>query len=58
MARIHGDILIERPPEVVFDFLADERNEPHFNPRRRFDRPRRHGRAFRSSRCGVATLEG
>jgi pimeloyl-ACP methyl ester carboxylesterase len=32
LARIHGDILIERPPEVVFDFVADERNEPSFNP--------------------------
>ncbi len=31
MARIHGDILIERPPEAVFDFVADERNEPRFN---------------------------
>lgn len=33
MAGIHGDILIERPPEAVFDFVADERNEPRFNPR-------------------------
>src|SRR5579875_1115549 len=32
MARICGDILIERPPEAVFDFVADERNEPRFNP--------------------------
>ena len=31
MVRIHGDILIARPPEVVFDFVADERNEPRFN---------------------------
>lgn len=31
MARIHGDILIQRPPEAVFDFVADERNEPRFN---------------------------
>ncbi|MGH9114913.1 MAG: hypothetical protein ACRDWW_03695 [Acidimicrobiales bacterium] len=23
---------IERPPEAVFDFVADERNEPRFNP--------------------------
>ena len=33
MARIHGDILIGRPPEAVFDFVADERNEPRFNPK-------------------------
>ena len=31
MAQIHGDILIERPLEAVFDFVADERNEPRFN---------------------------
>jgi hypothetical protein len=31
MASIHGDVLIERPPEVVFDFAADERNEPGLN---------------------------
>jgi Polyketide cyclase / dehydrase and lipid transport len=32
MARIDGDILIERPVEAVFDFVADQRNEPRFNP--------------------------
>ena len=32
-ARIAGDIVIERPVEEVFDFVADERNEPRFNPR-------------------------
>jgi hypothetical protein len=30
---ISGDIVIARTPEVVFDVLADERNEPSFNPR-------------------------
>ncbi len=25
--------MIERPVELVFDFVADERNEPRFNPR-------------------------
>ena len=33
MVFISGDIVIARPPEVVFDVLADERNEPAFNPR-------------------------
>jgi hypothetical protein len=33
MPRIEGDLLIERPVEEVFDFVADERNEPRFNPR-------------------------
>lgn len=25
-------LAVVRPPEVVFDFVADERNEPRFNP--------------------------
>jgi Polyketide cyclase / dehydrase and lipid transport len=33
VARIRGEVLIERAPEAVFDFVADERNEPRFNPR-------------------------
>jgi hypothetical protein len=33
VARIEGEIVIERPVEAVFDFVADERHEPHFNPR-------------------------
>lgn len=32
VAQIEGEILIDRPIERVFDFLADERNEPRFNP--------------------------
>jgi hypothetical protein len=32
-AQIEGDIVIERPVEEVFDFVADERHEPLFNPR-------------------------
>jgi carbon monoxide dehydrogenase subunit G len=32
MARIEGAILIGRPVEEVFDFVADPRNEPSFNP--------------------------
>ncbi len=31
MARIEGEILIERPVEEVFDYVADERNEPGYN---------------------------
>lgn len=31
MARIEGEILIERPVEDVFDYVADERNEPTYN---------------------------
>jgi carbon monoxide dehydrogenase subunit G len=33
MARIEGEIIIGRPVEEVFDFVADERNEPRYNPR-------------------------
>jgi hypothetical protein len=32
MATIEGKITIARPPEAVFDFVADERNEPRYNP--------------------------
>jgi uncharacterized protein YndB with AHSA1/START domain len=33
VARVEGDIFISRPVEDVFDFVADERNEPRYNPR-------------------------
>ena len=33
MARVEGEIIIYRPVEEVFDFVADERNEPRYNPR-------------------------
>jgi hypothetical protein len=33
MARIEGEIVIGRPVEVVFDYVADQRNEPQYNPR-------------------------
>jgi Polyketide cyclase / dehydrase and lipid transport len=29
---VQGDIVIERPIDEVFDFVADERNEPEYNP--------------------------
>jgi len=32
---VAGEIEIRRPPEVVFDTVADERNEPRYNPRLR-----------------------
>ena len=32
MIHIDGEIVIRRTPEAVFDFVADERNEPRFNP--------------------------
>lgn len=33
MIHIEGEIVINRPPEEVFDVVADERNEPKYNPR-------------------------
>ena len=33
MARVKGEIIINRPVDEVFDFVADERNEPRYNPR-------------------------
>jgi hypothetical protein len=32
MARIEGEITIGRPVDVVFDYVADQTNEPHYNP--------------------------
>jgi hypothetical protein len=32
MARIEGEIVIGRPVDVVFDYVADQSNEPHYNP--------------------------
>jgi len=33
MAFIEGEITIARPAGTVFDFVADQRNEPRYNPR-------------------------
>ena len=33
MTRIQGEIVINRPVDEVFDFVADARNEPRYNPR-------------------------
>jgi Polyketide cyclase / dehydrase and lipid transport len=33
VARIDGQIIIAAPVEQVFDIVADERNEPRYNPR-------------------------
>ena len=32
MARIEGEIVIGRPVDVVFDDVADQSNEPQYNP--------------------------
>ena len=33
--RVEGEIVINRPVDEVFDFVADERNEPRYNPKMR-----------------------
>jgi uncharacterized protein YndB with AHSA1/START domain len=33
MGRISGGVTIDAPVEDVFDMVADERNEPRYNPR-------------------------
>lgn len=33
VARMTGEVTINAPVEVVFDMVADERNEPRYNPR-------------------------
>ncbi len=58
MIRIEGEILINRPPEEVFDFIADERNEPLYNPRMRHaeqisDGPIGVGTRFRSESASM-----
>jgi hypothetical protein len=35
MVRIEGEIVINRLVDEVFDFVADERNEPCYNPKMR-----------------------
>ena len=32
MAHVSGSIVVERPVDVVFDVVADQRNEPRYNP--------------------------
>ena len=33
MPRIDGEIVIDRPIDAVFDYVADQSNEPQYNPR-------------------------
>jgi hypothetical protein len=32
MVHIEGEIVINRPVDEVFDFVADETTEPRYNP--------------------------
>jgi hypothetical protein len=63
MATIEGEIFIERPPGEVFDFVADERHEPKYNPQMvRVEKltsgPVREGTTYRAwMRSGTRTSE-
>jgi uncharacterized protein YndB with AHSA1/START domain len=35
MVEVQGEIVIDRRPEDVFDFVADEENEPQYSPQMR-----------------------
>ena len=38
MIEVKGDIIIDRRPDEVFDFVSDEENEPLYNPQMRLAR--------------------
>lgn len=35
MVEVKGEIVIDRPPDEVFNFVANEENEPQYNPHMR-----------------------
>jgi Polyketide cyclase / dehydrase and lipid transport len=54
MTRIAGEIVIERPVDAVFDYVADQTNEPDYNPamvlaEKLTEGPVRQGTRFRSA---------
>jgi hypothetical protein len=54
MAGIEGEVVIGRPVDVVFDYVADQRNEPQYNPHmiraeKVTEGPVRQGTVFRSA---------
>ena len=63
MARIAGELVINRPVDEVFDFVADEQNEPRYNPRiRRAEKlspgPIGHGTRFRAEAVTLGRTVG
>lgn len=63
MFRIEGELVIDRPVEAVFDFVADERNEPRYNPHMRSaqkvsEGPIRAGTRFRSQVASMGRTIG
>ncbi len=56
MVQIEGDIVIGRPVEEVFDFVADEQNEPRYNPRLLYARQATPGAIGVGTRFDAATM--
>jgi uncharacterized protein YndB with AHSA1/START domain len=57
MVEVQGEIVIDRRPEDVFDFVADEENEPRYNPQMQLakkltDGPIGVGTTFRAETTG------
>jgi carbon monoxide dehydrogenase subunit G len=57
MVEVKGEIVIGRRPDDVFDFVADEENEPRYNPQMRLaekttDGPIGVGTSFRAEMTG------
>ena len=57
MIEVTGEIVIDRPAEEVFDFVANQENEPQYNPKMRVakkmtDGPIGVGTLFRAEMTG------
>jgi len=57
-AQVQGDIVIERPMAEVFDFVADERNEPRYNPQMSSVEQLSDGEIGRGTRFGADVVSG
>ena len=58
MVRIRGETVVRRPVQEVFDFVADERNEPRFNPRMTRAEQLTPGPVGRGTRWGTTVVAG
>jgi hypothetical protein len=62
MARIEGELVIHRPVHEVFDFVADERNEPRYPRIRRAEKlspgPIGRGTRFRAEAVTLGRTTG
>lgn len=58
MAHIEGEIVIDRTVDDVFDFVADECNEPRFNPQMTSVEKLSEGDVGLGTRFGATVLSG